>query len=181
MNLLDMLLVASLIVGGAVGLFQGLIKQAIGLGSLYFALVIATISYRLTGGWLSATFGYDRASSDTLSFMVILAFLFIGLLLAILDLTKNSKWTPPGVIDQLGGMALGFLSTSIWVAIALSLLSSTLGVSWYTYDSIRQALLHQFQTSALMPAFSYLLPTLLITVRPFLPGGLPPLFTSLVF
>ncbi|RLC70212.1 MAG: hypothetical protein DRI52_07515 [Chloroflexi bacterium] len=181
MNLLDMLLTAALIAGGTMGLFQGLIKQAVGLGSLYFALVIATISYRPAGRWLSAAFGYDRVSSDTLSFMVILAFLYIGLLLAILDLIRHSKRTPPGTIDRLGGMLLGFLNASIWVAIALSLLSATLGIPWYGYDSIRQAIRHQFQTSALIPVFSYLLPTLLVTVRPFLPSGLPPLFTSLIF
>ena len=181
MNLLDILLTAALIAGGSVGLFQGLIKQAISLGSLYVALVIATISYRLTGGWLSSTFGYDRASSDTLSFMVTLAFLFIGFLLAVLDLVKNSKRTPPGMIDRLGGMAIGVLNASIWTAVVLSLLNSTLGVSWYTYDTARQTFLHQLHTSALMPAFSHLLPTLLITVRPFLPGGLPPLFTDLIF
>jgi uncharacterized membrane protein required for colicin V production len=181
MNFLDVLLIVALLAGGALGLFQGLIKQAIGLGSLYFALVLSTITYRVSGGWLSSVFGYDRASAETLSFMVILAVLYIGLALAILDLTKNVKRSPPGTIDRLGGMVLGFLSVSIWVAIALSLLNSVVSVPWYGYDSFRQAIRGQIQTSALRPVFSYLLPNLLITVRPFLPGGLPSLFTNLMF
>jgi uncharacterized membrane protein required for colicin V production len=181
MNLLDVLLTFALIAGGAMGLFQGLIKQTIALGSMYFALVIATITYRLAGGWLTSIFGFERTASDSLSFMVILACLYIGFILAILDLAKNSKWEPPGMMDRLGGMALGFLNASIWAAITLSLLNSTLGFSWYTYDSVRQGLSNQIQTSTLRPAFGYLLPTLLITVRPFLPGGLPSLFTDLIF
>ncbi len=181
MNVLDILLTIALIAGGAMGLFQGLIKQIIALASLYFALVISTILYRLAGGWLHTLFGYDRAASDTLSFMAILAVLYIGFMLSVLDLVKHSRRAPPGTIDRLGGMALGVLNLSIWVAIALSLLNSTLGVPWYGYDAIRQAILHQIQTSALRPAFSYLLPTLLVTVRPFLPGGLPPLFTNLLY
>ncbi|MDY7041531.1 MAG: CvpA family protein [Chloroflexota bacterium] len=181
MNLLDVLLTFALIGGGTLGLFQGLIKQAVSLGSLYIALVVATISYRLTGGWLSSTFGHERAASEALSFMVILAFLYIGLMVAVSDLIKDHKRNPPGMIDRLGGMALGFFNTGIWVAIALSLLNSTLVFSWYTYDPLRQALRHQIQTSSLRPAFGYLLPTLLVTVRPFLPGGLPTLFTNLIF
>jgi len=181
MNFLDVLLTLALIAGGALGLFQGVIKQVVAVGSLYLALVIGTISYRLAGGWLSSTFGYARAASDTLAFIVILAILYIGLMLAILDLLKSSKQVLPGMIDRLGGMVLGFFNLSIWIAIALSLVNSTLGVPWYGYDSIRQAILHQIQTSALRPAFGYLLPTLLVTVRPILPGGLPPLFTNLLY
>ncbi|MBC7249175.1 MAG: CvpA family protein [Anaerolineae bacterium] len=181
MNFLDVLLTIALIAGGAMGLFQGLIKQVVGLGSLYFSLVVSTIAYRLVGRWLTSAFGYERAASDALSFMVILIVLYMGLILAVLDLLKNSKQVLPGTLDRLGGMVIGFLNVSIWVAIALSLLNSTVSFPWYGYEGVRQGIANQIRTSALRPVFSYLLPTLLITVRPFLPGGLPPLFTNLIF
>jgi membrane protein required for colicin V production len=177
MNWLDFVLLFIVLVGALFGFFQRLVRQIGGLVSLYIGLVLASAFYGHLTNWLGSHFRImSREVGEVLSFLVIFALVY-GLLELIFRRTvPESRLAFLGVMDQLGGVILGFLATAAQVGVALLILQFVGGITWVRGDSFRLAFLQAFDSSLLAPLFTSYVSLVVGLVQPWLPGGLPSFF-----
>jgi uncharacterized membrane protein required for colicin V production len=177
-NWLDITIVFVMIGAVLLGFSQGVLRQVFTLLSFYFALVLAAQYHGVVGKWLAGVF----PSSETLAQQSVAAF---GVFIAASTLIGLlARWAYPttavkslGVMDNVLGAGLGFLSGAVILGVGLMVLNLAVRVSWYSFDSSRFALMDAAQRSALGPSFLALIPLLGETTKPWVAGGLPALFS----
>ncbi|EFO81206.1 colicin V production protein [Oscillochloris trichoides DG-6] len=110
MNLIDILFLLLFVGSLIAGYFQGMIRQAILLVTLYLSLVLASLYYTSVGLWLVKTFSADRFVGQYVGFTLVLFFCFLSLSAAGLY-TFRYAHLPGGLrhLDHAGGMILGML------------------------------------------------------------------------
>lgn len=180
MNALDVILLVGLIAGTTVGLFQGILRQLIGLVLLYFALVLAAAYYQTVGTWIQTIVWANRQSVEALAFVLILGASYGALSLV----TRDYRQARLGIlkhVDQLGGVALGFVTTCVWLSLFLAAVNFATEVPWTWHqpgkpvlaavraDSVRLAIHYSLQSSVLANVFARLLPYLILSVKPWAP------------
>jgi uncharacterized membrane protein required for colicin V production len=177
-NNLDLALIMLVAFGIFIGLAQGLIRQALTLVSLYFALVLAAQYYPFVGMAMSYWIGGEPSARNTLALLLSFA-VFAG------SLTWATRFVYtqtglPGVplLDQAGGAAIGFVCSWALAGVLLSLLSFAAMVPWGSWDSDRLAIRTDLARSAVAPLASSALPVVYGTLRPWLPLGLPVPFVT---
>jgi hypothetical protein len=89
----------------------------------------------------------------------------------------------PGIrqIDQLGGMVIGFVLTCIWIALVLVAVGFVLNATDVAGGTLQANLMVFYNSSFLIPIFFEVLPALLLTLRPWMPKGVPPEIFELRF
>lgn len=172
LNPLDFLIGFAMLGGAIWGFTRGLIRMLLSLVVLYVATVLAMTFYIRLGRWLSFIGGKEPDES-----VEAIAFLLILILTAVLInfvLSRTYKETElPGIrhIDQLGGLAIGFLLTAVWVGLSLVALAYILHAPVEAGGGLRQNVTLYFRNSRLIPIFYQFLSVALVTLRPWMPKG----------
>ena len=142
LNNLDLLLIVILFVGVLIGLVRGVIPQVISAVSIWLGLVITLWLYKPFSFRILQGLGIGKTAADTLSFFILLIVCFNGVRLLVNYLSKppeekiqrkKSKEDPLaeaakttterfviGPLNALGGMAMGFILITLWMAIILA-------------------------------------------------------------
>ena len=179
-NWFDILIIVLLLLGMAIGYSQGLIRQLIGLAAVYVALILATQFFRNLSQGLA---GLLRVPPNTLSNMLAFFALFL-LALTIInflaqDAYKSTRLRILPFLDHISGMLLGVVSMWFIISILVSVMTFAVGTqTWLQGESTRQFLLNGLSNSRVAPLTESALSFVLVTLQPWLPGGLPALFSS---
>lgn len=177
-NWLDFVLIVLLLIGMAVGYAQGLIRQLIGLGALYVALVLATTFFR----WGSQTIAQilkiaPNTLTNAITFFAILLVVMGTVNFLGLDAYKSTKLKLMPFLDHITGMLLGVLSMWIIVSIAVSVLMFSVNTQiWFNAETAQLIVKSGLNTSQLAAVTSTTLPVIVSTIRVWLPNGLPAVF-----
>jgi membrane protein required for colicin V production len=177
LNPFDVLIVFGLIAGVAMGFIRGLVRMVLSLVVLYIAAVAAMTAYIPAGRWLRIIFGLPLSISQGLSFVFVLLLVSAAINVVLRRTYKHTEL--PGVrhLDQLGGMIVGFFVGVVWIVFAIVIIAYFLGASLAQEASVQQVMLTYFRRSAFVPIFYRVLPVTLATLRPWVPRGLPEIFT----
>jgi hypothetical protein len=141
LNNLDLLLIVILFVGVLIGLVRGMMPQLISAVSIWLGLVITLWLYKPFSFRILQGLGIGKTGADTLSFFILLIVFFNAVRLLVNYLSKppeekiqkkKSKDDPLaeaakttterfviGPLNALGGMAMGFILITLWMAIIL--------------------------------------------------------------
>ncbi len=177
MNWFDLLLFLLLIGGLAVGYYQGLWRQLIGLAALYLGAIVASQYYHLLGNGLKNSLTTTPGMVlNAIAFFAIMVVVVVVLNVLALDATKMIIRLP-SLVDHLGGMLLGLIGAWIALTIAVSILLVITLSGWADADGARQFIYLGVRNSLLAQATQSSLPTLLNSIKPWLPGGIPNIFS----
>jgi len=177
-NWLDLIMLILLAVGLAQGWFLGFIRQVVSLAAIYIGLVLATQYYSTVSGFLLflAPDAFPMA-------LEVIAFLLLFILAQIVvnfvtsDVYKSGRLPFLGVLDNLVGAVLGLLVVILGLSIGLALLHFATRIEWPValdlYATLRQGL----EQSYLVPLIQEKIPLLYASLLPWLPQGLPAIFT----
>ena len=180
MNLVDVLILAALIAGVTVGLFQGILRQLIALVLLYFSIVLAAAYYQTAGAWIRSLVWTNQQSAEALAFAAILGLSF-GLLMLVTRDYRKARLPILKHLDQLGGMALGFVISCVWISLFLAVFNFATQVPWNWHqtgkpvlaalqaESVRLAVRQALRSSLLANVFARLLPYIVFAVKPWTP------------
>jgi len=180
MNILDLVMLLGLVVGVAIGFVRGLVQQAMGLISIYVSMVVGVWAHRFFGNGFKALFpSLTRASADILGFMTILIIMLNVLGFVARDIQKNARWVEktPALLDQTGGVVLGFITTAFWLGLAGTALVVISQSPWIGAEETYQTFSTLVNDSFMIYVFRYAFRLVLYTVSPWIPGGLPGIFT----
>lgn len=177
-NVLDLIILALAAVGMLMGWRQGLIRQLLGMAAFYVALVLGAQYYRLVGSWVMAI--YPQAvwvAVDMLAFVFVFVVVLITFTWVGHQVYADTRIPFFSLLDNLAGALFGVLTACLQVIIVLSLVRFVISVPWFEWEGTRQMILQVFRTSALEPTFVGAAPILYVLIRPWLPSGLPALFS----
>lgn len=177
LNWVDIGLSFILISGMLTGIHQGLIRQAILLGSVYVSTVFAAQYHYAVGELLQ----YFFANSEPLarSFGAFALVFFVSLVgLNWLGHTVYGNTRLPMVIgaDFAGGAVLGLISSWLLSSVGIIVLNYGLQATWVGIEPTVMVAREQMAQSFLSPLILSYLPLLVSTLQPWLPGGMPGFF-----
>lgn len=184
MNVLDfvILIFVGAIVGG--GFFLGIGRVITGMVAVYFASVVAATFYLSFADSIQSVVAKMKPeTSELISFV----FLFLGMSALFFALINHSLRSATAtsrfaIFNHLGGAGLGLVVAAVTMALAVTLTTLLLGVLTQSTTGSGEGILgmmrRQSEDSALVPVFLRILPVLTSTIRPWFPGGLPPILTS---
>lgn len=175
LNNLDLALIIILFVGILIGLLRGILPQIVSIISIWLGLV-ATL-------WLYKTFSFrilqglelGKTASDTMAFIILLIVFFNGIRLVVRYLTvppeekkrKRMSEDDPlmeatksaterfviGPLNAIGGMAMGFALTTLWMAVILGVLQFILQDALFEAGVPRPGLARQLRQSVLVHSY----------------------------
>jgi uncharacterized membrane protein required for colicin V production len=180
MNILDLIMLLGLILGVAIGFVRGLLQQAMGLLSLYISLIVGVWAHRIFGNGFKALFpNLTRPSADILGFMTVLIIMLNVLGFVTRDILKNTRWEEkvPALLNQTGGLALGFITTSFWLGLAGIAMIIISRAPWIGAEGAHLNFKTMVDNSIMINVFRYAFRLALYTVYPWIPGELPTIFT----
>jgi hypothetical protein len=200
LNTLDLLLIVILFLGVLYGFMRGALLQVISLISIWLGLITTLWLYKtLSVRVLQAENGLkmSQTGADTLAFLILLIVFYNLYNLGVKYLSKppeerkkkkkkKSKIGPIediapspmqrffyGPINAMGGILMGFIMTTLWLALLLGVLQfifqPTAASTAVPYTGFAQRLLANLQTSALLPYFNLVLAGLIKSVDLFVP------------
>lgn len=117
MNILDIIIAVILVIAAIMGLRKGVIRQACGIGGLILGIWLGYRFSALLAGWL----GINAEYASLLCFVLILVVSIVVLFLVGLLFRKVFKMTGFGLIDNLGGLALGVVKIGLLLSLLLGL------------------------------------------------------------
>jgi uncharacterized membrane protein required for colicin V production len=169
------LLVILVLIGIGVGYLQGFLRQIMGLLSLYVGLVMAAYFHLSLERWMDFLLPeMAEVVRGPLAFLLILALTY-----GLLDMLSRrafpqTKLAALGLLDQLGGMVVGFLTVGVQIGVGALILQFLTGAPWWLQgEKLRQNLALAIQSSILVPFFYHYLTLVARAVLPWIPGGLP--------
>jgi uncharacterized membrane protein required for colicin V production len=180
MNILDLIMSLILVVGVAVGFVRGLVQQALGLLSIYISMVVGVWAHRLFGSGFKALFpALSQPAANMLGFTTALIILLNALGLITRDIEKNAAWVKkiPPLLNQTGGLALGFITSTFWLGLAGTALTVISRAPWLGAEEAHQSLVTLVDNSVMVSVFRYAFRLGLYTIYPWIPGELPEIFT----
>jgi uncharacterized membrane protein required for colicin V production len=170
LNPFDVFIVIGVLLGAAIGFVRGLVRMALSVAVLYVTTILGVLAYRPMGEWIHNGFGVPLTGSLSFSFVLVVVLGFIIISAILRRVYKETEL--PGIrrIDQLGGLIIGFFVGCLWVGLAVLvlnfLLTATAGASPNVF--------YYFRQSALIPVFYEFLRIALVTLKPWMPKGIPP-------
>jgi membrane protein required for colicin V production len=177
-NLLDSVILLALLAGFAMGWYRGILRQLLGLAAFYVALVLGAQYHRTVAGWVMGIAPManwvvvDAIAFIILFVLVLLLFNWVGY-----QVYTDTRIHFLRLLDGLIGSAFGAFTMMLEIIIGLSLLRFMVSVTWPGYDAMRQTLQTAMTGSFLEPIFLTAAPALYVLVRPWLPAGLPAIFS----
>ncbi|MDE3091233.1 MAG: CvpA family protein, partial [Chloroflexota bacterium] len=180
LNWLDFLIFFLIIAGMAIGYAQGLLRQVIGLAALYIGAVLGAQYFSVIGDWIRM-FSFQSASSsrflNAFSFFVILILVSSIINWLAYDAYRSTKLRIFPLVDQLGGTVVGLATAMIALSLVLPVLAFATNEPWPWSESTRLFVIGGLQSSRLIVIFDEFKPLLLNALAPWLPAGLPALFS----
>jgi membrane protein required for colicin V production len=184
MSLLDILIIIILAVGMFLGFMRGLLRQIVGLISLYLTVLLAGFMYPLLGQGIQVLGpNMSTTATEAIAFALLMLLGYTTLNFSIYSSYKETKLPIPGVLNQIGGMMLGFFLTCLWIGLGLIVINFVAGGKpWLAYDGVRQFLASMLHGSAMLRIFTIFLSVAFITLEPwfYFFGGLPPIFDRFI-
>ncbi len=176
LNWFDVVLLLLLGLGLLSGYMQGLLRQIITLAALYLGAVVgAQYYYALANPLKSLMATTPPLLINSISFFIILLAVVAILVFLAHDASKLTIALHPAV-DHLGGMILGLVTVWIFITIGVNVLQVATQIEWPQAENLRQLVDAGVSNSFLAQETTLTLPTLLATIRPWLPIGLPSIF-----
>ena len=154
LNVLDYLLLFLLFLGAIIGLVRGPTPQIISLASIWLGLLAAVWLYRPLSNRILQGLGFSKIAGDTLAFLILLVVAFNVIRFIVKSLTvppeekkrktkkRKGQVGPPeevgksatqkyitGPLLAIGGLILGIVLMSIWLALILGVLQFTFQVN----------------------------------------------------
>ena len=174
MSWMDILLMLILMGGLAAGYVQGLARQAMSLGAIIAAIILATYLQVFLAAW----FGFISPETPwvirgSAAFLILVSLITIVLDLVARRVFPDTRLAVLGIFDRLGGILLGFFTICVQVSIAVLVFKFLTRLSWPMADSIRLVLIDGIESSALLPVFYGLLLVFVRIVGLLLPEGAP--------
>lgn len=118
MNILDIILLILLIVSAVSGYRKGIIVQVCGIAGLLLGIYIAFRFSTMLGQWLGA----GAEFGPVLSFIILLIVVILVLWLAGKLIKKLFHATGLGIVDRIGGLALGVIKVALVLSLLLGLI-----------------------------------------------------------
>jgi uncharacterized membrane protein required for colicin V production len=181
MNILDLIMLLVLAAGAAIGFVRGLVQQAMGLLAIYISMVVGVWAHRLFGAGFKALFpALSRPAADVLGLTTALIIILNALGFVTRDIEKNAGWVKkiPPLVNQTGGLALGFATSAFWLGVVGTAMVVITQAPWPGAQEAHQALATLVNNSVMVYVFRYAFQLGLYTIYPWLPGGLPEIFTA---
>lgn len=181
MNILDLIMLLGLVIGVLIGFVRGLVQQAMGLITIYISMVVGVWAHRVFGNLFLSLFpALTRGAADILGFTTVVIILLNVLSFVVRDLEKNATWVRkvPALINQSGGLILGFVTTAFWLGLAGTALVIVSQALWVDTEGASQIFLNIVNRSIMVYVFRYAFWFALFTVYPWIPGGLPEVFSQ---
>ncbi len=176
-NWLDVVLLALLVIGVAIGFRQGLLRQILGLAALYIGAILGAQYYTVIAGWFRFLFpNLPVRFVNALGFLIILLAVTSLINWLAYDAYQSTHLHIFPVIDRLVGSLLGFLTAAILISLLFPIVAFASGEQWPWAEGTRLLINYAMETSRLIPFFDQFKPELLNALGPWLPGGLPSLF-----
>lgn len=180
MNILDGVIMAVITALVMTGFFSGIGRVAAGFVAIYFATIVAALSYESLGSGLRGLIAnFSPASSELTGFIIVLLIFSIIFYVAVTaSFSKvEDKRGRFAILDNVGGAALaiivGILTIAMTLSVAVILLGAVNRSSSAGGGKQLGALDRQIQESSLVPVFTAVQPGITLAYRPWFPGGLP--------
>lgn len=174
MNAIDILFIVLLLVGLALGFFQGTIRLLIAIIAFYVSIVLASLYFPVVGEFFRSKFHSSREVGQITGFAVVLLISFLLLTAAGLYTFRYAR-VPISLdfIDKISGTLLGLLLGALFLGMFAILLHG-LFVSRDVAANVTLPIVSSFQAgvrkSFLVKFFAdQILPLIYVTVRPVLP------------
>jgi uncharacterized membrane protein required for colicin V production len=197
MNEFDMLVGFILCLGIIYGAIRGAVRQLTGILSFWLALVISLWLYRpfstriLLGVFTDAS----PAIMDSFAFIILMLVFNVGILLVFIltstspeerhskkkkkiedMMDQSERGSFSTIMNAVGGLFMGFITTTLWLSISLALVQYILFSSSGLGEGIKASMVK----SMLLPYFNQVLGYLYLSVKFFTPGELPSIFAALI-
>ena len=199
LNTLDLLLMVLIFVGILAGFVRGAISQIVSVVSIWLGLVATLWLYKPLSEQIfqpeTSGFGMAKTPADVLAFLVLLLVFFNAFRLLVKYLAvppeerkkktqRRGKVGPPeevkpsatkrfvvGPLNALGGLAMGFILTTLWLALVLGVLQFIFQPTGtdVPYAGFSRGLVSNLRSSALLPFFNLALNILVQSVDLFVP------------
>lgn len=117
MNWLDIVLIIILIAAAVSGYRKGLISQAFGIGGLLLGILLGYRFSRRLAIW----FDMNEGAANLLGFVVILVAVIVVMYIVGAVVRKVFRMTGFGILDHLGGLALGVIKIGLITSLLLGL------------------------------------------------------------
>ena len=199
LNTLDLLLIVILIVGILAGFVRGALSQLISVVSIWLGVVATLWLYKPFSERIlqpeTSGLGIAKTAADVLAFLILLlvffnAFRLLVRYLAVPPEEKKRKQrrrgqvgpteeTGPsatqrfitGPLNALGGLAMGFVLTTLWLALVLGVLQFIFQPTGtdVPYSGFTRGLITNMRTSSLLPLLNGVLGGLVQSVDLFVP------------
>lgn len=180
MNVLDIIIIATICALLAIGFFAGIGRIFAGLLAVYFSTIASAAFYQQVSDlFRDRVPNMEMSTADLLAFVI----LFGGLTALCFWVVTHSSRTIEhrrgrfAILDNIGGAALGIIVGALTIALTLSVTVILLGAlnqsALATGNDETGALARQIQDSALVPLFLELQPTISASLQPWFPDGLP--------
>ncbi|MBI2864261.1 MAG: CvpA family protein [Chloroflexi bacterium] len=177
MNWVDVVIAILLIAGAAVGFIQGLLRLLFASAAMYVAFILAAQYFHVVGIWLGGFFSSASAVAlDSVAFSVVFVASQVGVNGLGRSAYKNTRLGRIGALDQLAGSLIGLVLGFALVCIAVTVLNFAVRVPWPGLEMVRRSITDTAATSSLMPMFLAAIPSIVETVKPWLPAPLPAIF-----
>ncbi len=181
MNILDLIMALGLAAGAAIGFVRGLVQQTLGLLSIYISMVVGMWAHRLFGSGFKALIpALSRPAANVLGFMTALLIMLNVLAFIAREIEENAAWVKkiPPLVNQTGGLALGFATAVFWLGLLGTALDIIGRAPWVGAEEMGRTLVTLVENSFMADALRYTFWLGLYTVSPWIPGGLPEMFSA---
>lgn len=173
-NWVDVSIAVVLLFGAIIGLFQGLVRQALFAITAYVSLVLAAQYHTLLASFLTRTYPQGEPTIISLASLAIVFFVAcIVLNIVTFALYRTRVVTALAAIDHIGGAALGTASMWVILAFVVGIAYFSLAVPWLGYEDMRYDVETMLSTSLFRQSLANTLPLLSEAVKPWFPSGLP--------
>jgi uncharacterized membrane protein required for colicin V production len=174
-NNLDFALLLLLFIGMLIGMIRGALSQTVSAVSIWLGLVATLWLYKVFSFRILQGLGLARIGADTLAFFILLIVFFNAFRLLVRYLTKppeekkkrkKDKDDPLaeaaksaterfviGPLNAIGGMAMGFVLTTLWMAIILGVLQFILQDALFEAGVPRPGLARELRQSFLVASY----------------------------
>lgn len=184
MNLVD-LLIAMLFIGvAAAGFFAGIARMLSVMVGMYFATVLAATFYERAGDIIQDALNQiSTGAAEFTAFILLFLVLTVGFAYIIFRTTHPvSPRRRFAIFDSIGGATLSvvvaFVSITMALAITVVMIQAARSTAVGSDVGLMENVDNQIEASSLAPIFMELLPFITLAVRPWFPGGLPPILTE---
>lgn len=179
-NWVDFILIVLLAVGMALGYAQGLIRQVFGLVAFYLGVVLAAQFFQSFSTIFRDMFHTrNNLFLTAIAFFVTMLAVMVPLNILALDAYRVTRLRVLPVVDYLAGMALGLISMWFLLTVIVTVLYfATSAQTWVQAEWLRQTLRAGIAGSQLARYAASTVPVLITFLRPWLPFGLPAMFSQ---